>query len=63
MKLTIWKYFSKILLRIFHQFHGLSLSYSRPGQFEAIPSICNQRSLDYLTYWLRGCSFFFVLMM
>ena len=47
MKLSIWKYFSKILLRNFHQFQGLSLSYSRPGHFGAIPSICNQRSLEH----------------
>jgi hypothetical protein len=45
IKLSIWKYFSKILLRSFHQFQGLSLSYSRPGHFGAIPSICNQRFL------------------
>ena len=41
------KVFFKILLRIFHQFQVLSLSHSRPGHFGAIPSICNQRSLDY----------------
>jgi hypothetical protein len=37
------------LLRNFHQFQGLSLSYSRPCHFGANPSICNQRSLTYVT--------------
>ena len=46
MKLSIWKYFSKLLLKNFHQFQGLNLSYNRPGHFGAIPSICNQRSLS-----------------
>ena len=49
MKLSISKYFAKILLRNVHQFQGLSpilhQTYSRPGHFGAIPSICNQRSL------------------
>ena len=55
------------MLRNFHQFQGLSLSYSRPGHFGAIPSICNQRSMAYtvqtvndraaglVSFWSSGC--------
>ena len=45
MKLSIWKYFSKILLRNFHRFQGFRRSFLMSGPLRAIPSICNQRSL------------------
>ena len=45
MKLSIRKYFSKILTRNFDHYEGFSQNYQRPGPFTAIPSICNQRSL------------------
>ena len=45
IKFSIWKYFSKFLLNIFHLFHGYRQVFKRPCPFRSIPSICNQRSL------------------
>ena len=45
MKLSIWNYFSKSLLTIFHLFQGFRQSYIRSGPSRSIPSIRNQRSL------------------
>ena len=46
MKLSIWKYFSKLLLRNFNHLQGFRPVYIMSGPFRAIPSICNQRSLN-----------------
>ena len=50
MKLSIEKYFSKILARNFDHYEGFSQNYQWPSPFTAIPSICNQRSLANLMY-------------
>ena len=47
MKLSIWKYFSKILNRYFDHCEGFSQNYRRWRPFTAIPSICNQRCLGH----------------
>ena len=52
MKLSIKKYFSKIWTRNFDHYEEFRQSYSRPGPFTAIPSICSQRSLIQSTYHL-----------
>ena len=41
-KSIIWKYFSKLLLKILYNIQA----YKRPCPFRSTPSICNQRSLD-----------------
>ena len=45
MKLSIRKYFSKILTRNFDHYEGFSQNYQGPCPFTAVSSICNQRSL------------------
>jgi hypothetical protein len=45
MKLFIWKYFSKILVRNFNYLQSFRPAHIKSGPFRAIPSICNQRSL------------------
>ena len=40
IKLSIWKYFSKICFQNFIHFQGFRQSYQRPGPFRAILSIC-----------------------
>ena len=47
IKLSIWKYFSKILTRNVDHYEGFWQSFTMIGPFTAIPSICNQRSLLY----------------
>ena len=42
MKLSIKKYFSKILTRNFDHYEGFRQSYQMIGPFTAIKSICNQ---------------------
>ena len=54
MKLSIWKYFSKILLKMFHIFQGFRQSYIRSGPFRSIPSIWNQRSLSHLRHEMKA---------
>ena len=54
MKLSIWKYFSKSLLRNFHQFQGFRPSFLMSRPFTAIQSICNQRTLvqdEKMDFW------------
>ena len=55
MKISIWKYFSQILLRNVHQFQGFRQAYKRPGPLRAIPSICNQRSFSRVPNKWTGC--------
>ena len=52
MKLSIRKYFSKLLTRNFDHYEGFRQYYIMIGSFTAIPSMCDQRSLNNLSNFM-----------